>query len=100
LPVAAAPQSEIMTARVNVIMAPAKLEADVNASATLPRPMAVPKKKTSKARRDKRRAQHKIESPRLNLCPQCGQPKRPHRVCPTCHTYRGRDIDPLRTPAP
>ena len=62
--------------------------------------MAVPKKKTSKARRDKRRAQHKIESPRLNLCPHCGQPKRPHRVCPTCHTYRGRDIDPLRTPAP
>ena len=63
-------------------------------------PMAVPKKKTSKSRRDKRRAQHKIESPRLNICPQCGQPKRPHRVCPTCHTYRGRDIDPLRTPVP
>ena len=36
--------------------------------------MAVPKKKTSKARRDKRRAQHKIESPRLNVCPQCGRP--------------------------
>ena len=62
--------------------------------------MAVPKKKTSKARRDKRRAQHGIEAPRLNVCPQCGQPKRPHRVCPTCHTYRGRDIEPLRTPAP
>jgi large subunit ribosomal protein L32 len=63
-------------------------------------PMAVPKKKTSKARRDKRRAQHKIEAPRLNVCPQCGRPKRPHRVCPTCHTYRGRDVEPLRTPAP
>jgi large subunit ribosomal protein L32 len=62
--------------------------------------MAVPKKKTSKARRDKRRAQHKIESPRLNVCPQCGRPKRPHRVCPTCHTYRGRDIEPLRGPTP
>ncbi len=62
--------------------------------------MAVPKKKTSKARRDKRRAQHRIESPRLNICPQCGRPKRPHRVCPTCHTYRGRDVEPLRTPAP
>ena len=65
-----------------------------------PVPMAVPKKKTSKARRDKRRAQHKIEAPRLNVCPQCGRPKRPHRVCPTCHTYRGRDVEPLRTPAP
>jgi large subunit ribosomal protein L32 len=62
--------------------------------------MAVPKKKTSKARRDKRRAQHGIEAPRLNVCPQCGSPKRPHRMCPRCHTYRGRDVEPLRTNAP
>ena len=62
--------------------------------------MAVPKKKTSKARRDKRRAQHKIESPRLNVCPQCGQPKRPHRLCGTCGTYRGREVEPLRLDAP
>jgi large subunit ribosomal protein L32 len=62
--------------------------------------MAVPKKKTSKARRDKRRAQHRIEAPRLSECPVCHQPKRPHRVCPTCKTYRGRDIEPLRTAAP
>ena len=63
-------------------------------------PMAVPKKKTSKARRDKRRAQHGIESPRVNVCPTCQQPKLPHRVCPTCKTYKGREIEPLRTPAP
>ena len=62
--------------------------------------MAVPKKKTSKARRDKRRAQHGIEAPRVNMCPTCHQPKRPHHVCPTCKTYRGREIEPLRTPAP
>ena len=62
--------------------------------------MAVPKKKTSKARRDKRRAQHGIESPRVNVCPTCHQPKRPHRVCPTCKTYKGREIEPLRTPVP
>src|SRR5439155_12206568 len=37
--------------------------------------MAVPKKKTSKSRRDKRRAQPGIESPRVNVCPTCGQPK-------------------------
>ena len=68
--------------------------------AILPPLMAVPKKKTSKARRDKRRAQHGIESPRVNVCPTCHQPKRPHRVCPTCHTYKGREIEPLRTPVP
>ena len=61
--------------------------------------MAVPKRKTSKSRRDKRRAQHALEAPRVNTCPTCGQPKRPHRVCPTCKTYRGREIEPLRTPA-
>jgi large subunit ribosomal protein L32 len=61
--------------------------------------MAVPKKKTSKSRRDKRRAQHSIEAPRVNLCPNCGSPTRPHRMCPTCKTYRGRDIEPLRTTA-
>jgi len=62
--------------------------------------MAVPKKKTSKARRDKRRAQHGIESPRVNVCPTCQQPKRPHHVCPTCKTYKGREIEPLRMPLP
>jgi len=62
--------------------------------------MAVPKRKTSKARRDKRRAQHGIEAPRVNICPTCGQPKRPHRVCPTCKTYKGRDVEPLRYEAP
>ena len=51
--------------------------------------MAVPKKKTSKSRRDKRRATHKIQAPRVNLCPQCGSPKLPHRMCPTCKTYGG-----------
>ncbi len=62
--------------------------------------MAVPKKKTSKARRDKRRAQHAIAAPRVNECPVCHQPKRPHRVCPNCKTYRGREVEPLRSAAP
>lgn len=63
-------------------------------------PMAVPKRKTSKSRRDKRRAQHGIDAPRPNVCPTCGSPKQPHRMCPSCKTYRGREIQPLRTPAP
>ena len=62
--------------------------------------MAVPKRKTSKARRDKRRAQHAISAPRVNECPTCHRPKRPHHVCPTCGTYRGREVEPLRTTLP
>jgi large subunit ribosomal protein L32 len=62
--------------------------------------MAVPKRKTSKSRRDKRRATHKASIPALVECSQCHQPKRPHHVCPTCGTYRGREVEPLRTPAP
>jgi large subunit ribosomal protein L32 len=58
--------------------------------------MAVPKRKTSKSRRDKRRAQHGISAPRLSLCPNCGSPTRPHQMCRNCKTYRGREIEPLR----
>ena len=62
--------------------------------------MAVPKRKTSKSRRDKRRAQHGISAPRVATCENCGSPKRAHHVCPTCKTYRGREVAPLRAPAP
>jgi large subunit ribosomal protein L32 len=43
--------------------------------------MAVPKQKQSHARTNQRRSQHKISAPVLNECPQCHQPRRPHRVC-------------------
>jgi large subunit ribosomal protein L32 len=54
--------------------------------------MAVPKKRTSSARRDKRRAQHKAAQPSLRRCPRCHSPSLPHRVCPTCGTYDGREV--------
>jgi large subunit ribosomal protein L32 len=54
--------------------------------------MAVPKKRTSRARRDKRRATHGASAPRLNECPRCHSPRLPHRVCKTCGTYAGREV--------
>jgi large subunit ribosomal protein L32 len=54
--------------------------------------MAVPKKRTSRTRRDKRRATHKASAPRLNECPRCHSPRLPHRVCPVCGTYAGREV--------
>lgn len=54
--------------------------------------MAVPKNKTSKARRDSRAAQWKIESPELTECPQCHELKLSHRVCKKCGYYDGKQV--------
>lgn len=54
--------------------------------------MANPKRKFSKARTRKRRAAWKLTAVSLSVCPQCHQPKQPHRLCPTCGYYRGKEI--------
>ncbi|HEY8436544.1 MAG TPA: 50S ribosomal protein L32 [Haloplasmataceae bacterium] len=54
--------------------------------------MAVPKRRTSKARRDKRRTHYKLEAPGLVQCPNCGEYIKPHRVCPECGHYKGREV--------
>ena len=54
--------------------------------------MAVPKRRTSRAKRDTRRAHDAIGTPPRSQCPQCGEPKLPHRVCSNCGTYRGREV--------
>ncbi|MCP4003273.1 MAG: 50S ribosomal protein L32 [bacterium] len=54
--------------------------------------MAEPKKKTSKSRTRMRRAHDSLAAPGLSKCPQCGATKQPHRVCPECGHYRGRQV--------
>ena len=55
--------------------------------------MAVPKRKTSKAKTHQRKAANmKKKAPGISICPQCHEPKLPHRVCPNCNYYDGRDI--------
>ncbi len=54
--------------------------------------MAVPKRKTSKSRRNHRLAQWKIKSPGLIECPQCHEPMMPHRICRTCGYYKGKEV--------
>jgi large subunit ribosomal protein L32 len=54
--------------------------------------MPNPKRRHSKARRDKRRAHDHLKSPALSLCPNCHEPKMPHRVCPHCGHYKGKPV--------
>jgi large subunit ribosomal protein L32 len=54
--------------------------------------MGLPKRRTSRARKLKRRAQWKLKTPTLSTCRHCNTPKLPHRVCSNCGTYAGRDV--------
>ena len=52
--------------------------------------MAVPKRKHSKARKNKRRSNvWKIKIPAFSRCTQCGELKAPHQVCGNCGYYKG-----------
>ena len=51
-----------------------------------------PKNKSSKARRDKRRANWKMSAPNLVKCSKCGELMMPHRVCKACGSYNKREI--------
>ncbi|THB67874.1 MAG: 50S ribosomal protein L32 [Desulfovibrio sp.] len=51
--------------------------------------MALPKRKTSKSKRNMRRAHDHVAVPNVIYC-ECGEPTLPHRVCPSCGVYKGR----------
>lgn len=52
---------------------------------------AVPKRRISRTRRDKRRTHWKLKRPALSTCSHCGQATMPHRVCVSCGYYRARE---------
>ena len=54
--------------------------------------MALPKRRHSKARTRTRRSTWKISAVGTNACPQCHEPKVPHRVCANCGYYAGRKV--------
>lgn len=53
---------------------------------------AVPKTRISKARRGGRRSHQGLAAPRLTMCPQCREPRLPHRVCASCGYYKGVEV--------
>ncbi len=53
--------------------------------------MAVPKRKTPRARaRSRRAATWRLRASARSVCPQCGAVKLPHVVCGNCGWYHGR----------
>ena len=54
--------------------------------------MALPKRRHSHSRTRKRRAHDGLDAPNVTNCPECGEPKLPHRLCSGCGSYKGRAV--------
>jgi large subunit ribosomal protein L32 len=54
--------------------------------------MPNPKRRHSKSRSRKRRTHDALKRTSMNACPNCGNMKLPHRVCPKCGFYGGRTV--------
>ena len=57
--------------------------------------MPNPKRRHSKTRTAKRRTHDSLTAPTTGLCPQCQEPKAPHRICPHCGYYNSRQVKPV-----
>jgi len=54
--------------------------------------MAVPFRKISKTRGRMRRTHYKLEAANTVVCKNCGASIKPHRVCPECGFYKGKNV--------
>jgi large subunit ribosomal protein L32 len=54
--------------------------------------LAVPARKTSKAKKNMRRGHIKLANPGLSACPNCGELRKSHVVCPNCGFYNGKQV--------
>jgi len=52
----------------------------------------LPKRKSTSGRRDRRRSHDALKANNSVACPNCGEPRLPHRVCPKCGFYQGREV--------
>ena len=54
--------------------------------------MPVPKYRTSKSKKNMRRSHHALSPINGGICPNCQAVKLPHRICPSCGTYKGTSV--------
>lgn len=58
--------------------------------------MALPKRKISRTRRDKRRTHWKLTAPTFAKCPHCSAVVTAHRACTACGYYNGQKVPGLK----
>jgi len=54
--------------------------------------MALPKHRQSHSKTHMRRSHDALSAPNVSVCPDCGEPKQPHRLCAGCGSYNGKKI--------
>ncbi len=54
--------------------------------------MAHPKRKTSRMKVRHRKAANRYKGIQVNKCSSCGAPALSHQVCPSCGTYKGKQV--------
>ncbi|MDP2629756.1 MAG: 50S ribosomal protein L32 [Candidatus Harrisonbacteria bacterium] len=54
--------------------------------------MPVPKKRNSKSKVGRRRANKSLSKASVLVCKNCKAPVRAHRACSNCGAYKGRNI--------
>ena len=52
----------------------------------------LPKQRTSRGRKKRRRAHDALQPKALVQCSNCGEKCLPHHVCPNCGFYKGREV--------
>lgn len=53
---------------------------------------AVPARKVSKTRKNKRKTHLKKDAPTIVKCQNCGEVLAPHRACTKCGFYKGKEV--------
>ena len=54
--------------------------------------MPVPKKRTSKSKKNTRRSHHRVVAPGVSICSNCSTAKFSHSVCDACGHYDGKQV--------
>lgn len=59
----------------------------------------VPQRRISKTRKRLRRSHLALDVPGLMACPNCGEMKRSHNICPSCGYYDGKQVITIKEKA-